>query len=70
MDQRLEHNYCIGAKYFIEKLKPKFLIPMHFGEVYETTSKFKAETEAKNTKIIEIEKKGQEFRLTVESINR
>ncbi|WP_163195103.1 NUDIX hydrolase [Clostridium thermarum] len=39
-----------------EKLEfcPKW---MTLGEVYKTTSKFKAETETKNTKIIEIEKR-------------
>lgn len=63
VDQRLEHNYCIGAKYFIDKLSPKYLIPMHFGEVYETTNKFKSEIAGAATEAIEINKRGQEFNL-------
>jgi L-ascorbate metabolism protein UlaG (beta-lactamase superfamily) len=65
VDQRLEHNYCVGAKYFMNKLTPKFLVPMHFGDVYETTSKFKSETEGIKTKVFEISKRGQEFKLTL-----
>jgi Predicted Zn-dependent hydrolases of the beta-lactamase fold len=63
VDQRLEHNYCIGAKYFIEKLKPKYLIPMHFGDNYETTVRFNKEIRDCSTKVIEITHRGQEILL-------
>jgi L-ascorbate metabolism protein UlaG (beta-lactamase superfamily) len=61
VDQRLKHNYCLGAKYFIEKVKPKLLIPMHFGDVFETTSKFKEEMKNSSTKVAEITHRGQEI---------
>ena len=63
VDPRLEHNYCLGAKYFIEKLKPRFLFPMHFGNSFKTTAKFKLEAADFKTEIMEIEKRGQEFNL-------
>lgn len=65
VDQRLEHNYCVGAKYFINKLSPKYLIPMHFADVYETTAKFKLEAAGNSTEAIEITKRGQEFKFDI-----
>jgi L-ascorbate metabolism protein UlaG (beta-lactamase superfamily) len=61
VDQRLEQNYCIGAKYFIEKLKPKILIPMHFGDTYETTEKFAKEMKDSTTHILTINHRGQQL---------
>jgi L-ascorbate metabolism protein UlaG (beta-lactamase superfamily) len=61
VDQRLRHNYCLGAKYFIEEAKPKLLIPMHFGDVFETTSRFKDEMKNSSTKVAEITHRGQEI---------
>lgn len=63
VDQRLEHNYCVGAKYFIEKLRPKTLIPMHFRSDYNTTKIFAKEVEGCGTKVIEITHRGEEFRI-------
>lgn len=61
VDQRLKHNYCLGAKYFIQEIEPKVLVPMHFGEVYDTTKQFKEEMKNSCTKIIEITHRGQEI---------
>ncbi|MDP4090998.1 MAG: MBL fold metallo-hydrolase, partial [Bacillota bacterium] len=65
VDPRLEHNYCMGAKYFIDKLKPEILFPMHFGNSYKTTVKFKEEVKNSGTRVMEIEKRGQEFELSL-----
>jgi L-ascorbate metabolism protein UlaG (beta-lactamase superfamily) len=61
VDQRLKHNYCLGAKYFIEELEPKVLLPMHFGDEFGTTKKFAEEMEGSLTKIIEVTHRGQEI---------
>lgn len=40
VDPRLEHNYRVGADYFIEQISPKILIPMHFADHPETAEKY------------------------------
>lgn len=40
VDQRLEQNYDMGASYFIKHLKPKYFVPMHFGNELNTTKMF------------------------------
>lgn len=54
VDRRLEDNYLCGGQYFIEQLKPKLFIPMHFWDDYETTSNFKKVMASHSTNIIEI----------------
>ena len=54
VDKRLESNYLCGGQYFIDKLKPKLFIHMHFWDDYETTSSFKKAVAAHSTNIIEI----------------
>lgn len=54
VDSRLERNYLCGGKYFIDQLKPKILIPMHFWNKYKTTSDFKAAMGDYESQIIEI----------------
>lgn len=61
VDQRLEHNFSLGAEYFIEKLKPKVFIPMHFGQCYETISRFVERINTSSTQILEIQNRGQEI---------
>lgn len=52
VDYRLKTFSRLGMDYFIEKLSPKYLIPMHFAEEYESIQHLK--TEAK-TRIIKSE---------------
>jgi len=61
VDPRLEDAYYYGGKYFIELIKPKVFIPMHFQDCYSITKKFKLlmENEKLSTKIITVEKRGQ-----------
>jgi len=40
VDPRLKDSYTLGVKYFMEKLKPAYLIPMHFGDNYEPVREF------------------------------
>jgi L-ascorbate metabolism protein UlaG (beta-lactamase superfamily) len=44
VDRRLEDNYSRGAEYFAAQVRPKLLIPMHFGKDYEATRAFAAKT--------------------------
>ena len=63
VDPRLEDAYYYGGKYFIEEVCPKVFIPMHFQDCYYITRKFRAVIEniQNSTRIIEIEKRGQEL---------
>lgn len=54
VDRRLEYNYLCGGEYFIEMLKPKLFIPMHFWDDYQTTTDFKKAMAAHKTNVIEI----------------
>jgi len=61
IDRRMEEFYSLGAEYFADKLKPKLLVPMHFGNDFAVTQDFakKAKTLLINT--VEISHKGQEI---------
>lgn len=59
VDPRLEHNYCKGALYFIEKLQPKYLVPMHFWGNFDVCSRFKAEAAGLSTEVVEISRRGE-----------
>ncbi|KXZ40308.1 L-ascorbate metabolism protein UlaG, beta-lactamase superfamily [Alkalithermobacter thermoalcaliphilus JW-YL-7 = DSM 7308] len=61
VDPRLEEYSTLGGQYFIENVNPKVFIPMHFGEDFDITFKFKEIFKDKPTKIISIEKFGQEI---------
>lgn len=56
VDKRLEDNYAMGGDYFIEQIKPKTFIPMHFGDNTETTELFYLKNHNKylETKIVKI----------------
>ena len=54
VDRRLEQNYSCGGRYFIEQLRPKLFVPMHFWDDYETTTDFKKAMAGHNTNVIEI----------------
>ncbi|NMM65799.1 MBL fold metallo-hydrolase [Clostridium sp. P21] len=58
VDGRQEEYYYLGGKYFIENLKPKVFIPMHFRENFEITKEFKNKMNASDTKIYEIPYRG------------
>jgi len=57
VDKRLEQNYVMDANYFIKNLKPKYFVPMHFGDEFNTTKIFldKYKNIFQETKILTIE---------------
>lgn len=40
VDKRLEQNYDLGGSYFINELEPKYFIPMHFGNEFDSLKMF------------------------------
>lgn len=61
VDPRLEKYYYLGGEYFINELKPKFFIPMHFWNKYEITKKFSDLTLNSPSKPLIITHEGQLF---------
>jgi L-ascorbate metabolism protein UlaG (beta-lactamase superfamily) len=61
VDQRLEEFYCIGAEYFNAKLHPKLLLPMHFGDAFDTTKAFVGKVKNSSLATVEITHRGQEI---------
>lgn len=45
VDYRLKTFNRLGMDYFIEKLKPKYLIPMHFGNEYQSIVDLKSKSD-------------------------
>ena len=61
VDRRLEEAYCMGAEYFAAKLKPKLLLPMHFGNDYGASKAFAQRASILGIATTEINHKGQEI---------
>jgi L-ascorbate metabolism protein UlaG (beta-lactamase superfamily) len=61
VDPRLEHNYCLGADYFLQELSPKILIPMHFGDDFRVSEEYAAKMKDQPIKIIAFTKQEQEI---------
>lgn len=63
VDPRLEENYYMGGKYFIDEISPKYFFPMHFGDNYSKNEMFIHKMEDSKTEIVNIEHKNQVFKL-------
>ncbi len=61
VDRRLEEYYAHGAEYFAEHLRPKLLIPMHFGFDFEATKVFAARAKQLGIATVEITHQEQEI---------
>ncbi|MDF2635014.1 MAG: hypothetical protein K0R78_1888 [Pelosinus sp.] len=61
VDRRLEEAYCMGAEYFAAKIKPKLLLPMHFGNDYGASKAFVERAKILGIPTTEISHKGQEI---------
>lgn len=59
VDPRLESAFSLGGEYFINKVSPKYFIPMHFGDKFNATKDFIRIMEGNLCKIIELSKKNQ-----------
>ncbi|MDP4145224.1 MAG: MBL fold metallo-hydrolase [Bacillota bacterium] len=65
VDSRLKDYYSLGPKYFIEKLKPKSLIPMHFREDFGITQSFKKNVDYSFTQVEVIDIRGQQLLIEI-----
>ncbi|MEL7564073.1 MAG: MBL fold metallo-hydrolase [Dehalobacterium sp.] len=65
VDPRLEDNYSLGADYFIEQIKPKFFIPMHFGEDFKISGQYAKKMKGSPTRIILFTEREQEIVLNI-----
>jgi len=63
VDPRLQEFYYLGGEYFIEKTSPRVFIPMHFGEDFDVTKKFKENIKREGTQVIEIDVENQSYEL-------
>lgn len=64
VDPRLEEHYYLAGEYFINVIKPKLLIPIHFADNCNITKVF-AEKINDNSKVAIIEKRGQIIEYTI-----
>lgn len=61
VDQRLQTDYYLGAKQFVEKIKVHYFAPMHFDTHYTEANAFKKIAEQNGATFLEITKCGQQF---------
>jgi L-ascorbate metabolism protein UlaG (beta-lactamase superfamily) len=63
VDPRLEENYYLAGKYFIEQIKPEIFIPIHFSSNFKITKRFKAKMAEfnLNTEVVEVTKAGEKI---------
>jgi len=59
VDPRLGSDYALGAERFIEVLKPKMLVPMHFRENYAAVRTFADKIPPQSTIVSAISHRGQ-----------
>lgn len=60
VDPRLESAFYYGAEAFIEQMRPKALIPMHFQDCFTITTRFKRHMEGKSDcNVITLSKRGE-----------
>lgn len=67
VDPRLGKNYSAGAEYFIQEIKPQYLIPMHFSTRPPAAQAFAEKMKGSPTQIIALTEQGQKIALTFNS---
>lgn len=61
VDPRIGPGYDVGALYFAEHFRPKYFVPMHFGENYEVCQYFFDKVHSLGIDVAHIEARGQQF---------
>jgi len=59
VDPRLEEFYHLAGVYFAEKIKPKFLVPMHFRDNFYICKEFVKQLTNSPVKVVELTNVGQ-----------
>ena len=63
LDPRLGKDFMRGGEQFVNKIKTKYLLPLHFGDNYELIEQFEPIAKKTKTKLLNLEHKGQSFKL-------
>lgn len=65
VDPRLGEAFSFGGEYIIRQLNPNYLIPMHFGDKFNTSKRFINKIGDVDAKIVDINKQGQVVELEI-----
>ena len=61
VDRRMGRDYMRGPLQFVERIKTRIFVPMHFSEDYEGGNAFRAQAEANGCRFLAIDRRGQRF---------
>ena len=64
VDRRMGTDYSKGALQFLEMIKSRIFVPMHFGADYEGGNAFQRTAEAQGASFLAIDHRGQYWDLT------
>lgn len=59
VDPRLGNAFSLGGEYFIKEVNPKYFIPMHFGDKFNTTKEFIHKMKGSTCEFVELNRKNQ-----------
>lgn len=65
VDPRLEEKYSAGAEYFIQEIRPQYLIPMHFSTNPQAAKTFAQKMKGCPTQILALTEQGQKISLSL-----
>lgn len=63
LDPRLGKDFMRGGKQFVNKIKTKNFLPLHFGDNYEIIQQFEPIANKAKTNLLKLEHKAQSFKL-------
>ncbi len=63
LDPRLGKDFMRGGEQFINKVKTRNLLPLHFGDNFKLIKQFEPIARKAGTKLLELEQRGQSFKL-------
>lgn len=61
VDRRMGKDYMRGAQQFVERIKTRIFVPMHFGDDYEGGNAFRPQAETHGCHFLAISRRGQSF---------
>ena len=61
VDRRMGRAYMRGALQFVERIKTRIFVPMHFGDDYESGNAFRPQAEAHGCRFLTIDHRGESF---------
>ena len=63
LDPRLGKDFMRGGKQFVNKIKTKNFLPIHFGDNYDLIQQFEPIATKAKTNFLKLEHKAQSFKL-------